>query len=169
MKLTVVQQGSPILHEKALKISRITPDIIKLAEDMIETLYAFNGVGLAAPQVGQPLRLIVFDVTPERDQPGVLINPEIISHSKNTVEKLEGCLSCKGFEGWVTRFEKVTVKGQTLSGKVVTIKADGLLSRMFQHEIDHLNGIIITDHARPITPEEQAKLEKEDANEEIIS
>lgn len=157
------------MREKAARITRITPDIIKLAQDMVDTLYAFNGVGLAAPQIGQPICLIVFDTTPERNQPGVLINPEIVSHSKNTVEKLEGCLSCKGFEGWVNRFEKVTVKGQTLSGKVITLKAEGLLARMFQHEIDHLSGIIITDIARPITPEEQAVLDKEDAAEELLS
>lgn len=168
MKLPVVQQENAILHEKAAKIVKLTPEIQKLAENMIETLYAFNGVGLAAPQVGEPLRLIVFDITPERDQPGALINPEIVSHSKNIVEKLEGCLSCKGFEGWVKRYEKVTVKGQTLSGKVVTIKAEGLLARMLQHEIDHLNGIIITDIARPISPEEQAELDQEES-EEIIS
>lgn len=169
MQLTVVQKESPILHEQAARISKITPAMLELAQNMVETMYAANGVGLAAPQIGQPIQLIVFDASPERDQPGVLINPEILSHSKNTVEKIEGCLSCKGFEGWVTRYEKVTVKGQTLSGKVVTIKADGLLSRVFQHEIDHLKGIVITDHARPVTPEEQATLDKEDADEEIIS
>jgi peptide deformylase len=169
MKLPILQQDNPILRGKAVKVSRVTQDVIELAKNMVDTLYAFNGVGLAAPQIGQPIRLIVFDVSPEHDHPGGLINPELVSHSKNTVEKLEGCLSCKGFEGWVTRFEKVTVKGQALSGKVITIKADGLLARMFQHEIDHLNGIIITDIARPITPEEQAALDKEDLDDEIIT
>lgn len=167
MKLTVIQGSSPILHEKAAKISKITPDILALAQNMLETMYAHNGVGLAAPQIGQSIRLITFDISPERDQPGALINPEIVSHNNKTLEKIEGCLSCKGFEGWVTRFEKVTVKGQNLSGKVATIKAEGLLARMLQHEIDHLEGIIITDKARPITPKEQAELDKDD--EEIIA
>lgn len=169
MPLEVLQATSPILHEKAAHIGRISPDIVTLAQNMVSTMYAANGVGLAAPQVGHAIQLIVFDASPERDQPGALINPKIISHSKNTVEKIEGCLSCKGFEGWVTRFEKVTVKGQTLSGKVITIKAANLLSRVLQHEIDHLKGTIISDIARPITPEEQAKLDKEDAAEEIVT
>ena len=167
MKLTVIQASSPILHEKAATITKITPEIIALAKNMVETMYAHNGVGLAAPQVGQLIRMITFDPTPERDYPGVLINPEILSHSKDTVEKIEGCLSCKGFEGWVTRYEKVTVKGLSLTGKVIKLKADGLLARIFQHEIDHLEGIVITDKARAITPEEQAELDKDD--EEIIA
>ena len=162
MKLAVIQASSPILHEKSTKISRITEDVITLAKNMVDTMYAANGVGLAAPQVGQAIQLIVFDPSPERDQPSALLNPEIVSHSKKTVENIEGCLSCKGFEGYVTRFEKVTVKGLTLNGKTVTIKAEGLLGRILQHEIDHLLGIVITDKARAITPEEQAELDKED-------
>ena len=165
MNLVIVPASSPILHEKASKVTKLTPEIQALAQNMIETMYTHNGVGLAAPQIGQPIRLITFDPTAEHDQPSALLNPEIVSHSKHTVEKIEGCLSCKGFEGWVTRYEKVTVKGQALNGKMVTLKAEGLLARILQHEIDHLEGIVITDKARAVTPEEQAELDKDEEEE----
>lgn len=168
MILDVIQQPNPILRQKAVKVTKITAEIKKLAGNMLETLYATHGVGLAAPQVSQPIQLIVFDVSAERDQPGALINPEIVSHSKNKVKKIEGCLSCRGFEGLAERYEKVTVKGMSLNGKSVTIKAEGLFGRMLQHEIDHLRGVLLIDIAEPIPPEMLKELEEEaDAEEEL--
>jgi peptide deformylase len=154
MILTVLQDPTPILREKSQPIQKITADIKKLAEDMLETMYAANGVGLAAPQVGHPVQLIVIDPSAERNLPQVLINPRLESHSKSTIERIEGCLSCRGFEGKVTRYEKVTVQAKNLSGKSVKLKAEGLLARVLQHEIDHLKGILIKDIAVPIPPAE---------------
>ena len=150
MILDVLQQPDPLLREKSVKVNRITPEIKKLAEDLLETMYALgNGVGLAAPQVGKPYRLFVFDVSEDRNQPGALVDPEIVSHSNKTAKNSEGCLSCRNFDGLVERYTKVTVRGLNLDGKKVTVKAEGLLSRVFQHEIDHLNGILIIDKAEP--------------------
>lgn len=139
-----------------------------MAENMLETMYSYRGVGLAAPQVGQPIQMIVFDSSPERDQPAALLNPEIISHSKEMTETIEGCLSCRGFEGKVRRYAKVTVKGLNLAGKKVTFKADGILARVLQHEIDHLQGVIIMDKAILLTPEEKAELDHSDKSEDNI-
>ena len=150
MILDVLQQPDPLLREKSVKVNRITPEIKKLAEDLLETMYALgNGVGLAAPQVGKPYRLFVFDVSEDRNQPGALVDPEIVSHRNKTAKNSEGCLSCRNFDGLVERYTKVTVRGLNLDGKKVTVKAEGLLSRVFQHEIDHLNGILIIDKAEP--------------------
>jgi peptide deformylase len=168
MILTVVQQPSSILRGRSVPIRKITEEIKRLAEDMVDTMYNYRGVGLAAPQVGQPIQMIVFDASPERDQPAALLNPEIVSHSKDLAEAIEGCLSCRGFEGKVRRYAKVTVKGLNLAGKKVTFKAEGILARVLQHEIDHLHGIIIMDKAIPLTPEELAALDYDDKSEDKI-
>ena len=146
MLLPVLQQPDPLLREKSLKINKITPQLKELAENMLETMYAMgNGVGLAAVQVGQLYRLFVYDVSSDRNEPQVLFNPELISHNNQTAKNIEGCLSCRGFEGVVERYIKVTVRGLNLDGKKIQIKADGLLARVLQHELDHLDGIIIMD------------------------
>ena len=150
MILTVIQQPSPILRQKCLPVAKVTAEIKEIIHNMVDTMYNFHGVGLAAPQVGYNIQVIVFDATQERNSPGVLINPEIVSHSKNTVENVEGCLSCKGFEGKVKRFEKVTVKAKNMAGKTVTLKAEGMLARVFQHEIDHLDGVLFIDKAKDL-------------------
>jgi peptide deformylase len=165
MILPVLQQPNQLLRERCVPVTKITGEIKALALNMIETMYQFKGVGLAAPQVGEPIRLIVFDDSKERDQPCVLLNPTITSHSEETVEAIEGCLSCRGFEGKVMRYAKVTAKGMTLEGKKVTIKAAGFLARILQHEIDHLDGVIIMDKAIPLTPEE---IEELNADDEVI-
>ena len=150
MILDILQQPDPLLREKSVKVNKITPEIKQLAKDLLETMYTLgNGVGLAAPQVGKLYRLFVFDVSPDRNQPGALINPEMISHNNETVKNEEGCLSCRNFDGMVERYSKVTVRGLNLDGKKVTIKAEGLLARVFQHEIDHLNGVLIINKTEP--------------------
>ncbi|MDR1997755.1 MAG: peptide deformylase [Candidatus Margulisbacteria bacterium] len=157
MILSVLQQPDPRLREKSGEVQPADiPGLKELALNMLETLYSIgNGVGLAAPQVGRPLRMFVYDVSSDRNQPGVLINPEIISHNNATAKNIEGCLSCRGFEGLVERYTKVTVRAFNLDGKRATVKADGLLARVFQHEIDHLDGVIILDKAEPVPPEQQ--------------
>jgi len=155
MILPILQQPDPRLREQSVEVEKITPKIKKLADDLLETLYSVgNGVGLSAVQVGRLYRLFVCDVSAERNEPYVLINPEIISHNSETAKNVEGCLSCRGFEGLVERYTKVTVRGLNLDGKRITLKADGLLARCCQHEIDHLNGVIITDKAEPVPPDE---------------
>ncbi len=164
MLLEIIQQPNPLLHEKSAKVTKFTPELFKLCKDLIETMYASNGVGLAAVQVGQPIRIIVFDETQERNEPKVLINPEITSHSKNKIPSIEGCLSCRGQEREVQRYAKITVKGKTLAGKTVTLKAEGMLARVLQHEIDHLSGVIILDIGKTVPPAEA----RQSAGEGII-
>jgi len=142
--------GDPILRQKATKISRIDESIRKLADDMWETMMAEHGVGLAAPQIGLSRRLIVIHL-PEgyeyEDDPEFnfkLANPEIIkSFGEQTGQ--EGCLSIPGWVGDVPRAESVTVKAIDMNGRPVRIKATGHLAVVFQHEIDHLDGILYTD------------------------
>lgn len=143
--LPIRRAGDPVLREKARRVRKIDSSIQKLIEDMWETMYDAPGVGLAAPQVGVPLRVIVIDV-PEHD-PIALVNPEIVKRSgERTVD--EGCLSVPGFRGEITRSVKVVAKGiDPATGKEVRIKAeDDLLAEALEHEIDHINGILYIDY-----------------------
>jgi peptide deformylase len=132
----------PVLRQKSKRVSGIDGSIRKLAEDMIETMHAAYGVGLAAPQVGVPLRVIVIGMPEEEDF--VLVNPEIV---RRTGERLvtEGCLSVPGYYGEIKRSQRVTVKGKDLGGKEVRIRAEELLAQALEHEIDHLNGVLYID------------------------
>ncbi len=135
--------GDPVLREKAKKIRKIDESILRLIDDMIETMHNAPGVGLAAPQVGVSLRVIVIE-TPD-DGLLELINPEIV---KKSGERLlhEGCLSVPGYQGEVTRAKQVTVKGLNRDGKEVRMKAvDSLLAQAFEHEIGHINGTLYID------------------------
>ena len=138
----------PILKKKAEKIELITPKIKDLAQDMIELMYSHQGIGLAAPQVGESLCLITIDVSgPElRQDLQVLINPEIIAAEGET-EYEEGCLSLPEFKTKVKRCEEVVVRGQDLEGRKKDIQASGLQAICLQHEIDHLAGTVLLDHA----------------------
>jgi len=156
MLLPVLQQPDPLLRERSIAVDKITPELKELAENMLETMYAIgNGVGLSAVQVGKLYRLFVYDISADRNQPQVLFNPELISHNSEAAKNVEGCLSCRGFEGLVERYTKVTVRGLNLKGKRITIKADELLARVLQHELDHLEGIIIMDKSEPVPPDMQ--------------
>ncbi len=144
----------PVLRRKAKKIVKITAEHRKLIEDMIETMRAAPGVGLAAPQVGVSERLIVVEWAaepePEDDPPKkkklyVVLNPEIVGASEEMVQGTEGCLSVPGWVGDVLRHEVVTVRGLNRNGDKIKIEAEGWLARIFQHEIDHLEGILYTD------------------------
>jgi len=131
----------PVLKSKRVK--NIDGSVRKLAADMIETMHAASGVGLAAPQVGVPWRVIVIGMPGEEDF--VLINPEVVRRSGERLVT-EGCLSVPGYFGEIQRAQRVTVKGKDLSGKETRIKAEELLAQALEHEIDHLNGVLYIDH-----------------------
>ena len=132
-----------VLRHKATRVSRIDQPIQRLIDDMIQTMQQANGVGLAAPQVGVPLRVIVLQMPEE--EPIAVINPEIINQSGEQ-EVTEGCLSVPGYFGKIKRAAEVIVKGKDRKGKPTRIKATGLLAGALQHEIDHLNGTLYVDH-----------------------
>ena len=138
-----------ILRSKSIKVQKVSPKLAAFAEEMLETMRAANGVGLAAPQVGVRQRFFVVELPEdeENNQPCetyILFNPEIV---KNSGEQIgyEGCLSIPGYIGEVARAEKITVKGLNEQGRPVRHKVEGYLARVFQHEIDHLDGILFTD------------------------
>lgn len=138
------------LREKSQTVKKITPNISKLIKNMAETMYDANGVGLAAPQIGVLKRVIVIDTG---EGLIALINPEIIEASGEQTDA-EGCLSFPGIVGEVTRASKVKVKGLTPEGEEVVLEGEGLLARAFQHEIDHLDGIVFIDKAKNLRKQE---------------
>lgn len=155
-KLDIVTVPSKILRKKASKIKKIDKNVISLMKDMIETLRNLNGLGLAAPQIGESLRLIIIESKSGEKKNGkerpaipltVIINPEIIEKSDKTCQDEEGCFSVPEIWGTVERPESLTVKGLDASGKKIKIKATGIFARVLQHEIDHLDGILFTDKA----------------------
>jgi len=134
----------PILRKKAIKVAKVTPQIEKLVENMVETMRDQRGVGLAANQVGVLQKIAVIE-TPEMEEPLVLINPEVMkTDGERQVE--EGCLSVPGYRGLVNRSETVRIKAMGLDGKIYRLNADELLAQALEHEIDHLNGILYIDH-----------------------
>ncbi|ANE47479.1 peptide deformylase [Paenibacillus swuensis] len=141
----IVKDPDPVLRETSKPVPKITSNIQKLLSDMADTMYDADGVGLAAPQIGILKRVIVVDVG---DEHGLIemVNPEIVSGEGEQVGS-EGCLSIPNLNGEVKRKEKLVVKGLDREGNEITIEATGLLSRCFQHEIDHLNGVLFTDLA----------------------
>ncbi|OGS18602.1 MAG: peptide deformylase [Elusimicrobia bacterium RIFOXYA2_FULL_50_26] len=145
-KLAIRKYGDPVLKQKCKPVEKITPKIKELLADMLETMYAAPGVGLAANQVGVSLRMCVIDVRPEGvRQPLILINPKIVSKS-GAVKEEEGCLSLPGFTAMVKRSKEVRVEAVNEKGMPVVINGKDLLSRALQHEIDHLDGKIVMDY-----------------------
>ena len=142
--LKVVKFPEKVLKTKAEKVSRITDTDRKLAQDMIDTMYAENGVGLAANQVGVLKQIFVASADQIKGKELVFFNPEIIKR-EGVIKEFEGCLSVPELYEPVKRARKVWMKAMTLAGKTVEIKAEGLLARIFQHETDHLNGILFID------------------------
>ncbi len=143
----IVKYGDPVLERPAAAVEKFDDDLKKLTEDMFESMYAVQGVGLAAPQIGFGLRLAVIDVTVGKNPEAklVLANPEII-HSEGEQREEEGCLSLPGFRGDVLRPQFVTVRAQNASGETYEMRGEGLLGRAFCHEIDHLNGTLFIQH-----------------------
>jgi peptide deformylase len=143
----IVKYGNPILEKSTPPVKKFDADLAELAEDMFASMYAAQGVGLAAPQIGLSLRLTVVDVTNGKNPEGkiVLANPEII-HAEGEVREEEGCLSIPGFRGYVIRPQFVTVRAMNVKGEEFEIRGENLLARAFCHEIDHLNGILFIQH-----------------------
>lgn len=139
----VVQMGDPVLREKAKPVREINDSVLRLLDNLRDTLYEYDGVGLAAPQIGISKRVIVVDNGEEYYE---LINPEIIE-SEGHEKALEGCLSIPHLTGKVKRATRVVVKGLNRQGEELRIEANGLSARAFQHEIDHLEGILFVDRA----------------------
>lgn len=153
-------EGDPVLRAKAKPVAKVTKRIVKLLKDMEETMYAADGVGLAAPQIGVSERLIVVDVG---DGPLHMINP-ILEQAEGTDVDREGCLSIPGVYGYVERHARVVVSGLDLKGKPLRIEGTGLLARALQHEIDHLDGILFTDKATGVTEVHQETGQEESHN-----
>ncbi len=161
--LPILTQDVPVLRQKAKRVPRVDDSIRKLIDDMVETMLAAPGVGLAAPQVGVGLRVIVVKVDANLY---TLVNPEVMKASGEQVG-LEGCLSIPGYVGEVKRALRVVVRGLNRHGKTVRIKAEELLARAFQHEIDHCDGILFIDRltsldtlrkVEPQAPEREGEL-----------
>jgi peptide deformylase len=160
----------PVLRRKAKKVAKITPEVRQLLDDMVETMREAPGVGLAAPQVGVSERVIVVEYAEEEESADeakpakkklyTLVNPEIVWHSDNRVEGTEGCLSIPGWSGDVLRHEAVAVKALNRNGQKIKINAAGWLARIFQHEIDHLDGILYID--RLVSPDSLRRVEPGD-------
>jgi peptide deformylase len=175
--LEIVQIGNPVLRQRSTKITRFDQALSRLADDMIETMHVSNGVGLAAPQVGVNKRLIVVEMPDDEDYPHpgerwAICNPEIVKASRETEVGQEGCLSVAGYVGLVERAKSVVVRGQDLDGRQVRVKATDFLARAFQHEIDHLNGVLYVDIAQEgsvmTIQEHEQMLEQEDKLEEKV-
>ena len=182
---TIVTLPEPVLRRKARPVIKFDKDLQTLIEDMVDTMRAAPGVGLAAPQVGISERVIVVEYaepptpTPlprgegqgvrEGEEPKevkpklyVMVNPEILKTSQETVLGVEGCLSIPNLVGEVERHAMVQIKGLNRHGKPVKVKADGWLARIFQHEIDHLNGVLFTDRATRVwQPPQEVEPEQE--------
>ena len=147
----IVKYGEVPLHRQAEAVHNVTAEIAALARDMVETMYAAPGIGLAAPQVGVPIRLIVIDLSLGRDPSGLitLLNPEFVEREGMQLEE-EGCLSVPGFNATVARPGRATIRGVDLDGHERFYSGEGLLARAFQHELDHLDGRVFVDRLRGI-------------------
>ncbi|HTQ97112.1 MAG TPA: peptide deformylase [Candidatus Acidoferrum sp.] len=143
----IVKYGDPVLEKPGATIKKFDSELEQLIDDMFASMYAAQGVGLAAPQIGKSIRLTVVDVSNGKNPEAkiVLINPEII-HAEGEVREEEGCLSIPGFRGYVIRPQFVTVKAQDAKGEAFEIRGENLLARAFCHEIDHLNGVLFLQH-----------------------
>ncbi|MFW6084527.1 MAG: peptide deformylase [Gemmatimonadota bacterium] len=141
--------GDPVLRERCEEIREFDDELGRLIDDLFETMYAEDGIGLAAPQVGVPSRVFVYDIRDPEVEPGVLVNPRIVEE-EGTVRESEGCLSIPELTEIVERAERIVVEGRDREGEKVRIEADGLLSRCLQHERDHLDGVLFIDRVSPL-------------------
>jgi len=163
--LHILQYPHPGLREKARPVTQFDKAITKLAEDMLETMYQAPGIGLAATQVNHAIQLLVIDTSEAKDDPLVIINPEIIESSGEVINE-EGCLSFPNIYANVPRFEQVTVNYQDSDGNDQQLKADGLLAICVQHEMDHLQGKVFVDYISALKRNRIRKqLEKQQARQ----
>ena len=162
----IVKYGDPVLETPTKAVEKFDADLQKLTDDMFESMYAAQGVGLAAPQIGISLRVTVIDVSNGKNAEARLVcaNPEII-HAEGEQREEEGCLSLPSFRGYVARPQYVTIRAHDVAGKEFEMKGEGLLARAFCHEIDHLNGILFIAHLgmikRDMIKRKIRKLQKE--------
>ncbi len=165
----ILYASDPRLRQKAKKVKRFGPELKKLADDMLQTMREASGVGLAGPQIGVMQRIFVAEIPPEDDDPRsgkpfVIINPEITKRSTEMEEGQEGCLSIPGWVGLVDRAQAIEIRARTIHGKPIKMRVDGFLARVFQHENDHLDGVLFIDH---ITDREKLwRIEPEEGEEE---
>ena len=170
---TISTLPDPVLRRKARTVTAFDDNLQSLIDDMIETMRQAPGVGLAAPQVNVPERLIVVEYGEEEEtEEGeiiehpkklfVVVNPEIVKTSEETEMGVEGCLSIPGIVGEVERFSMVQIKGLNRRGQPVKVKAEGWLARIFQHEIDHLNGVLFPDRATRVWKPETEPAEEQE-------
>ncbi|HKK91776.1 MAG TPA: peptide deformylase [Longimicrobiales bacterium] len=166
----IVLMGDPVLRREADPVETFDADLAELVRDMFETMYAAEGIGLAAPQIGVSRRIFVLDVRDEDDPEGgrfVLVNPEIVEHSHETGKGTEGCLSIPGIEEVVERPARVRVRAQDVKGEWFEMEGDELLGRALQHEADHLDGVLFLDRVGPLkrrmAVKRWKKLQEEDA------
>ena len=151
--LPVMEHPDTVLRQKCETVSEITPEILKLLDDMLETMYDEEGIGLAAPQINVTKRIFVMDVEQKEGKPGnplKIINPEIITKSENLTVLDEGCLSLPGMRVDVARPDEVTLRYMDEKGDTQELHATDLMAKCIQHEIDHLNGILIFDYLSPL-------------------
>jgi len=139
--------GDPVLKQRAREVETIDGDLVTVVHGMYDTMDLEDGIGLAAPQVGVRKRLFTFDLH-EGEGPGVVINPEIVERGGEVLSD-EGCLSVPGYRFEVVRSERVTMRGLDLDGNEIVMEGDDLLARMIQHEIDHLDGVLLLDRVEP--------------------
>jgi peptide deformylase len=159
----IITLENPILRQKAKRVKHFDASLKRLVEDLFETMHAANGVGLAAPQIAQSLRVLVAEY---EDRKEALINPEIIKMSGEQIGP-EGCLSIPGYVGEnIKRAMLVLIKGRDVNGKEVRIRAEGYFARVLQHEIDHLDGILYLDHLQ--RPEDLRRLEPDEISGEVV-
>jgi peptide deformylase len=168
----ITRAGDPVLRQKARKCKSFGSSLDALVTEMLDAMHAADGLGLAAPQISVPLRVIVIEMPAELDEEGneicpsklyVYCNPEVVEASGEE-EGQEGCLSVPGYVGQVKRATSVTVKGQDIKGRKIRTKATGLLARAFQHEIDHINGILFID--RVDSPEKLRRIQPDEEQSE---
>lgn len=178
----IVTYGDPRLRKKSRRVRSVGPALQTLIADMIETMEAANGIGLAAIQIGVPERVIIArlpqpdedesDPDPNAGKLYVVINPELARKSREVEEGIEGCLSVPGLVGQVERPSAVTIKGLDAKGRPLRIKAQGLLARVFQHEIDHCDGILFLDHIQDpakLHPVTEGEEEAAEADQELFA
>jgi peptide deformylase len=149
-RLKVELLGAPVLREPATEVAGVDDEVRALVRDMFDTMYAEEGVGLAAPQVGVSRRVLVVDVKDPEVEPFALINPRILESSREVDRGEEGCLSIPGVSSVVERPARVTVEGLDADGAPLRVEAEGFLARALQHEIDHLDGILFIDRLSPL-------------------
>lgn len=170
----IITVGDPRLRKRSRPIRKVTPEIRQLAADMVETMHAKEGIGLAGAQIAELLRIIVVEMPEDEEVPGsgelyVVLNPEIVKASREVEDGIEGCLSIPGYVGEVERSVEVLVRGMDIQGKKFRLRPKGYLARVFQHEIDHIEGVLYIDRLTepdriwdvPPGQEEQVELSQE--------